>query len=279
MSESPDDPASPPAAPLELPGEYAHQPPNPQQTVDLFAGEWASQLPGPLAAVRAGSVPAFEDPRIDWGLARLGGVADQRVLELGPLEGGHSYMLERAGAREVIAIEANPRAFLRCLVVKELLGLERTRFLYGDFLQQLRADTSRFDLCVASGVLYHLRNPVELLDLLARRTDRLIVWTHYYDEKRISRDPNLSRRFTAAIASYYGDVRHTLHRFEYADALAAPTYCGGGAGFSYWLERSDLLAAVRRFGLTDVEIGFEDVEHPNGPSLALTARRPAGGPV
>jgi hypothetical protein len=254
--------------------EYAVLPPNPQQTLDLFAGEWASRLPGAFASLQAGSVPAFEDPRLEWGLARLGGVVGQRALELGPLEGGHSYMLERAGAREVIAIEANPRAFLRCLVVKEILGLERTRFWYGDFLQQLRADTSRFDLCVASGVLYHLRNPLELLELVAKRTDRVLVWTHFYEEQHIARDAALAARFTAAIPSYYGEVRHTLHRFEYADALAAPTYCGGGAGFSYWLERGDLLAALQRFGLTDIEIAFEDLDHPHGPSLALTARRP-----
>jgi hypothetical protein len=272
MSANRDDPAPrPPTA--DLPADYAVAPPHPQQTIDLFAGQWASQLPGELASLRAGSVPAFEDPRIEWGLARLGGVADQRVLELGPLEGGHSYMLERAGAREVIAIEANPRAYLRCLVVKELLALQRTRFLYGDFIQQLRSDTTRYDLCVASGVLYHLRNPVELIELVARRTDRVIVWTHFHEAERISRDPDLARRFTAAIASYYGELRHTLHRFEYADALAAPTYCGGGAGFSYWLERADLLAAWRHFGLTGIEVAFEDHDHPNGPCLTLTARR------
>lgn len=254
--------------------DYAVEPPNPQQTLDLFAGEWASKLPGELGALRAGGVPAFEDPRIEWGLAQLGGVAGQRVLELGPLEGGHAYMMERAGAREVVSIEANPRCYLRCLVVKELLGLERVRFLYGDFLPYLRADQSRFDLCVTSGVLYHLRNPLDVLELVAQRTDRVIVWTHYYDAELIARDPVLASRFPAAITSYTHGIRYTQHRFEYGDVLSAATYCGGGAGFSYWLEREDLLAALPRFGLTDVTVAFEDKDHPNGPCLALTARRP-----
>jgi hypothetical protein len=263
----------PPQAGPRPGGDYAVAPPNPQQTLDLFAGEWASQLPGDFGALRAGAVPAFEDPRIDWGLGLLGGVAGERVLELGPLEGGHSYMLERAGAQEVISIEANPRAFLRCLVVKELLGLQRTRFLYGDFIQRLRAETERYDLCVASGVLYHLRNPVELLSYVARVTDRVLVWTHYYDETRISREPELARRFTGAITTWSESFRHTLHRFDYADVLATPAYCGGGAGFSYWLERADLLDAFRHFGFSRVEVGFEDVNHPHGPSLALIATR------
>jgi SAM-dependent methyltransferase len=80
------------------------------------------------------------------------------VLELGPLEGGHSFMFERLGAREVIAIEANPRAYLKCLIIKELLDLRRVRFLCGDFLEYLRADGTDFDLVFASGVLYHMRN-------------------------------------------------------------------------------------------------------------------------
>ncbi len=35
------------------------------------------------------------------------------ILELGPLEGAHTYQLR------ILAIEANAEAFLKCLVVKE----------------------------------------------------------------------------------------------------------------------------------------------------------------
>ena len=50
METNPEEPDSrmPPAG-LRLPGEYAVLPPNPQQTLDLFAGEWASRLPGAFA--------------------------------------------------------------------------------------------------------------------------------------------------------------------------------------------------------------------------------------
>lgn len=268
-----EDAPEPPRAGTPPGGDYAVAAPNPQQTLDLFAGEWASQLPGELGALRAGIVPAFEDPRIEWVLSRLGGVDGQRVLELGPLEGGHAYMLERAGAREVVSIEAHPRAYLRCLIVKELLAMQRVRFLFGDFIQTLRADTSRYDLVLASGVLYHMRNPVELLSSVARVTDRIFLWTHYYEEARVAREPNLAQRFTGAITTFSDSFRHTLHRFDYADVLATPAYCGGGAGFCYWLERSDLLRALEHFGFAHVEVGFENVDHPHGPSLALIATR------
>ena len=60
-----------------------------------------------------------------------------RILELGPLEGAHTYQLEKLGAAEIVAIEANKEAFLKCLIIKELAQLERARFLLGDFVTYL----------------------------------------------------------------------------------------------------------------------------------------------
>ena len=41
-----------------------------------------------------------------------------------------------------------------------------------------------FDICFASGVLYHMRNPAELIALIARATDRVLLWTHYMEHPR-----------------------------------------------------------------------------------------------
>ncbi|MEZ5286815.1 MAG: hypothetical protein R2712_18800 [Vicinamibacterales bacterium] len=108
-------------------------PPSPQNALDIFAGEWASRMPSSAPVLRAGQAALFDDPRLAWPLERLGGVAGRRVLELGPLEGGHTYMLDRAGAREIVAIEGNTRAYLKCLVAKEILGIPSGRFVCGDF--------------------------------------------------------------------------------------------------------------------------------------------------
>ena len=67
------------------------------------------------------------DERIRWLLEQLGNVEGEKILELGPLEGGHTYMLEHAGAK-VTSVEGNYGAFLRCLTVKNLLGLECSKF-------------------------------------------------------------------------------------------------------------------------------------------------------
>jgi len=144
---------APPTAPsAALIPAYVMAAPKPQDVIDLFRGEWVCALP-PTARVTAGTYPAFKDPRITWGIAQLGGAGGRTVLELGPLEAGHSYLLERLGAAEIVGIEANTRAYLRCLVVKEILGLGRARFLCGEFVSYLRTSDRRFDLAVASGVL------------------------------------------------------------------------------------------------------------------------------
>ncbi len=40
----------------------------------------------------------------------------------------------------------------------------------------------RYDLIVASGVLYHLRDPLSFLERAAAATDALFLWTHYMSE-------------------------------------------------------------------------------------------------
>lgn len=253
--------------------EYVRSAPSAQNALDIFKDEWASKFPAPLAELQAGAAGLFEDPRIAWGIAELGGVADRSVLELGPLEGGHSYMLEQAGAASVIAIEANTRAYLKCLVSKELLQLKRVQFLCGDFMEYLRANRTRFDLCVASGVLYHMRNPIELIARIAGTADRLVLWTHYYDEAIIARQPHIARRFADPTAAEHEGFRHTLHRFHYAEALAVQSFCGGTEEYSSWLSRDDILTGLEHFGFGDIHINYEQPDHPNGPCFTLVATR------
>src|SRR3954467_8350863 len=149
--------------------------PSDQNALDLFAGEWSSQPPSIRPELKAGNTPLFDDPRITWANDRFiemgieGGFAGRDVLELGPLEGGHTYLIDRLGAKSVTAVEANARAYLKCLVAKETFGMPHAHFRLGDCLLHLRDGGQDYDIGVACGILYHLTNPVELLELLARR--------------------------------------------------------------------------------------------------------------
>ena len=260
---------SPPGYPSIL-DTYVRVSPSPQNALDLFAGEWASRFPPPLAELKAGQIPLFEDDRVAWALEEIGDLAEKSVLELGPLEGGHTWQLTRAGAR-VTAIEANSRAYLKCLIAKELLSMTGARFLLGDFMEYLEGECPRFEVCFASGVLYHMREPVHTLELLAGVAHRLMLWTHVYDEALVIARPELSRRFTSHSRSAHDDFEYTLHRFEYAEALTSTGFCGGSAAHSNWLTRADLLGALEHFGWRVDSIAFDEPTHANGPALAIIA--------
>ena len=254
-------------------GSHTVAAPAPQTTVDLFAREWASRLPAPLQEVRAGTVPLFEDERIAWAIDAIGGVDGLSVLELGPLEGGHTFMLQNAGARSVTAVESNGRAFLKCLVVKELLGLDRAHFLLGEATAYLSETTEEFDVCVASGILYHMTDPAALIEAISRRVDRLVLWTHYYDAD-VHRDNRLmQRKMKGSRRATHDGFEHTLHEHRYGASLRFAVFAGGTRSSANWLSRDDLMACLAHYGWTDIQIAFEQRDHPHGPCLTLVARK------
>lgn len=252
---------------------YIKTAPSDQNIINLFDNEWSSLIPGEGRVARPGTVPLFADSRITWLGEVLGGFSGLNVLELGPLEAGHTTMLEQAGANSIVAIEGNTRAFLKCLCVKELLRLERARFLLGDFVEYLEHSTGHFDLVVASGVLYHMMDPARLLALMSKVTDRLMLWTHYFDESVIRANPGLTRKFGKPRTVIRDGVALQMVDQSYLDALKWQGFCGGSSPGSIWLSRQSILDYLQFLGFKKFDISFEDLAHPNGPAFAVCARR------
>jgi hypothetical protein len=257
---------------LELKAEYVTALPSAQNALDIFEGEWTAKFPPPLQDLHAGDAGVFQDPRIAWLGATLDNPGSMRVLECGPHEGGHTYMLEQIGVGSILSIEANTHAFLRCLVVKELLQLKRSQFMLGDFVSYLR-NASHYDLVVACGVLYHLINPVEAIALMSKVTDRLYIWSHYYDEQTIKARPLLAHHFRSHSAAEYAGFKHFLHRQHYQTRLGNPGFNGGSEHYSHWLTREDLLGSLKFFGFNDITIHYDHPDDSIGPNIALMARR------
>lgn len=271
--------AVPPAAPPAIAAGdvYESRAPSAQTAVDALAGSWVAAFPESSGA-QAGTIPLHDDARIRWLIEQAGGVAGQEVLELGPLEASHTAMLLAAGASRVLAVEANRNAYLKCLVAKEVLGLDRASFLLGDFTRFLEADERRWPAILASGVLYHMEEPLRLLERIAERTDRLLLWTHVVDDAEMPEgDPRRAPILKVEEREWRGRrIRHYLRPYA---GKNDPKFCGGITGTPAWLNRDELLEALKTLGFDDVRVDPSRVSHEAGPSVLVYAGRsaPAAG--
>lgn len=261
------------AAGLYILDDYVTSMPSDQNAIDLFKDQWSSSFPAEAGNVKAGELGLFTDPRMKWGGEMIGGFKDLDVLELGPLEAGHTYMLERGGAKSILAIEANSRAYLKCLITKEILNLRSARFQLGDFLEYLHASQETYDLCVANGVLYHMREPAELIYLISKVSDKTIIWTHYYDDEVIKANPEKSGYFTEVKEHSFQGFDYVTNKYNYLEALKSGGFCGGTAPFSRWMYREDILACLKHFGFKNINISFDDPQTRSGPSFCLAASK------
>jgi hypothetical protein len=258
---------------------YVLSAPAHQNAIDAIPG-WNHAFP-PELGLRAGYAALYDDARIHWAIEQFGPIAGRRVLELGPLEGSHTAMIERLGADRIDAVEANKLAYLRCLIAKEIYDLKHARFHLGDFVKWLEGDEPRYDLIVACGVLYHMEDPVRLLELIAGKTDAVYIWTHYFDEEAMppgdlrrvpfkSQEPPHSEHSHAV---NFRGVDVTLHERSYYKAWKKTAFCGGPIDLHYWMEKPDLIAVLRALGFNDVRVEHDDRGQVNGPAVSIFARR------
>ncbi len=250
---------------------YEARPPSAQNAIDAIPG-WNSQFP-PEYGLIAGNRVNFADDRIIWAMAQFGSVAGASVLELGPLEGAQTYLLDRAGAN-ITAIEASKPAFLKCLVTKEIVGLPRARFLLGDCVPFLEQSEDRYDLIVACGVLYHMADPLRFLEAVAARTDALYLWTTYLDPTAFPvGDPALKRWEAVRETRTFRGQTITLYRRDYEQVHLNPDFCGGIYNEPRWMIRSSILDALRALGFSSLEIAHETTPTPHEPCFSVFARR------
>jgi len=210
-----------------------------------------------------------EDTRPSMAAQHLGFVPNSlhgmSVLELGPLEGAHTYQLSRLGADSVLSIEANVEAYLKCLVVKEILQIARCRFMLGDCLEFLQQTDRRFDLVFCSGILYHMENPYELIKAISQCTDRVFLWTHYYDDQLPASPQRIPKKV------HCDNLEFVFYELDYGDRTYGK-FWGGVKGTASWLKKEDIARCFERFGFT-FTIHLDSQDHPGGPNLYATAIR------
>lgn len=254
--------------------DFCNAIPSHANALELFQGQWTSEFP-PASGLKTGGTATrhFDDPRITWAAAVLGGLAGKSILELGPYEGYNTYQFEIAGAASVLSIEASRQNFLRCLVVKNALNL-RSTFLLGDFMRLLERTRNRYDICWMSGVLYHLTNPVHALLAAARTAERLFLWTHYHNAEAIAADPAQLAFFDPSrnVTRMIGDRAVVLHHRNYHQ-VDRTHFSGGAENFSYWISKEDIFHILKVAGLPSIQIGMHDPNYSPGPAFSLIAAR------
>ncbi len=243
--------------------------PSNQTIADIFKGGWATNLNQVCGVQDTGTVNLFQDPRIGMAasvLGRDGRFDDYRILELGPLEGAHSYQLESLGARSVYAVEANTEAFIKCLLVKEMLQ-SRTRYFCGDAISYLEAGQDEFDLIFCCGILYHMADPLELIKQICLHTSRCFVWTHYYHADVAAREGARVERVVEK-----NGFRSTYFERDYP-TMEGSLFLGGNRPRQAWMERDEIIRAFAFFGLHQARVLGDSQESSNGASFSCAFAR------
>ncbi|AYG65829.1 MULTISPECIES: class I SAM-dependent methyltransferase [unclassified Rhizobium] len=259
-------------ASLEVFDQYEQGKPDHQNAIDALQG-WNCAFPSELN-LNAGKLPLYADDRIDWALRTFGSIEGRTVLEIGPLEGMHTFMLHGHRPARIDAIEANRLCFLRCLVTKQILNIDTASFMLGDIQAWLKEREETYDFALASGVLYHMADPGEFLRLLAKRSNAVFIWTHFVLEDAMPEGDVRWLPFTGKVETRMIDgipVRYYERSYHHANANAS--FCGGMKDRHFWMHRDDILMLLREVGFNEITIRDEDLSHPGGPSFSLLARK------
>lgn len=176
------------------------------------------------------------------------------ILELGSLEGGHSFGLARLPhVKRVLAIEGRASSIEKARFAQRLLRLSNVEFVEAN-LENANLETyGRFDAVFCVGLLYHLPEPWTLIARCARVSPRIFIWTHYAADDK-----------TQEVNDYQGAwySEKGLH-----DPLS------GLSEASFWptLESLKLILAER--GFPYVRVIRDSPKHPHGPAVTLAASK------
>ncbi len=258
-------------APEMLENKFERRFPTHQNAIDIFGDHWASKVEEVYPGLTSGQMPMFSADRRPSVAAQYlgfepGSLQGMNILELGPLEGAHTYQLAKLGADSILAIEANAEAFLKCLVVKEILQTPRCRFLLGDCLKFLQESRDQFDLIFCSGILYHMENPFELIEAISPHTDRVFLWTTHYNPDGSAALARLPKPVVC------DGLKLTFYEETYSDQKLG-TFWGGNRPTASWLSRQDIELCFRHFGY-DLTV-HADEPGIYGPCITATGIRQA----
>lgn len=166
------------------------------------------------------------------------------VLDLGCLEGGYSVELALKGYK-VVGIEARKNNYDRCIFVKnEFKKLKNLTFVNGDVKDI--DESKKYDLALCCGILYHLDTPVKLLNKIGRMCSIVVIDTHYSEGDMSECGFSLSH--VCENEGMRGRWFYEYGENSSAKNVEENNWASYSNHKSFWMEKSDLLRAIKEAG-------------------------------
>ncbi len=137
-----------------------------------------------------------------------GSLEGQRVLDIGCNAGYWSIQAHRAGASEVLGIDASADNIAQARFLTDMIGLNGVTYAQQNVYDLSPATVGQFDLTFFVGVLYHLDRPIEALERI-----------HAVTRHALLIDTQLFRMRTPVLQLAADDVRY-YHQSSHSNHLA-----------------------------------------------------------
>jgi SAM-dependent methyltransferase len=179
----------------------------------------------------------------------------EAILELGSLEGAHSFILaQHPGVERVVALESRAANLRKARFVQELLQIRNVEFAQANLEHADLSAFGNFDAIFCCGLLYHLPEPWKLIQQCPSIAPLLFIWTQYAAESE-ARDIG-------------DDLRGKTHIEGGPDEPLS-----GMSATATWLTLDSLRTLLARSGYGRVEVIYDDPAHANGPAVTIGATR------
>lgn len=202
-----------------------------------------------------GQYDPSDDPRLRWFQQKF--PVAETILELGSLEGGHSFPLARlAGVKKVVAIEGRKANLKRAQFIQQVFQNQKIKFIQANLEKFSLTDLGRFDAAFCVGLLYHLPKPWKLIEQIAKVSKGLFLWTHYAASNKANK-----KRL------HYPGLLFREWRFFYESR-------SGLSPLSFWPTLDGLKQMLDDHGFKQTEIIQDEPDHEHGPAVTLVSRQP-----
>lgn len=198
----------------------------------------------------------------DWGVNKLNSIFplhDKSIIEMGPQEAAHTILMHNFGAKKIISLEGRLSSYIKCCVIKNVFELTNAKFYLEDLRSVELKKFGKFDVCLCSGILYHLPNPAEFIAKISEVAPRILINSHYSNSKF---PPTEEVDITTNGKKYKG---------KKYDEVDINHINSGLQQYSFWFYKEDFIQVLKDVGYDKVEVLKDwSIEDPELKLPAIT---------